>query len=467
MNESFVAELYGANFEGLRLGQWYDRPGQEVVSGAEFRARVVSKAAELRDHDVGQGQVVAIRETTPLLFAVNYLAAGSLGAVVLPIERSLTPDTEADRLRQTGAVALIDGTGFAPIAATTELTPLPAGTAQILFTGGTTGTPKAVLQTRRGMVANVRAVAEWSRYGSGDVVLGTLPLFHCYGIFWTILAPMLTNASVDAFGRFSRSAMEQDLPSPTAWPTVPAAVEMLLRSAVGERIDWSGLRFCMVGGAPSAGDLSERFRAVTGKPVLNSYGATEATSFVSAPDMATRAQEPGDVGAPAAGVLAREGTRHGEFCELELGGPAIMTGYLGDPEATARALTPDGWLRTGDLFELSAAGTIVLRGRLRAFINRGGEKIDPGTVCAAVVRHPGVSDCVAFGVPDETFGEVVGCLIESKQDLDIAQIREFLSSLLRPYEVPSVIRTVAKLPRNAVGKIAPDGARALLSTATS
>ncbi|WP_162834392.1 class I adenylate-forming enzyme family protein [Amycolatopsis circi] len=462
MDTPFIAGLFGPALAKLRVGHWYDRAENEVLAGGSLRERVRARADELRELGVRAGKVAVIRESSPLSFAVNYLAAGVLGAVLVPMERGLAPEDETRRHALVRASVVCDGRAVHALDHDRPPAALPPEVGQILFTGGTTGTPKAVLQTHRGLVANVEAVGAWAQYDADDLVLATLPLFHCYGINWTVLAPLLAGASVEAFGRLSASALARHRSAPTAWPTVPAAVEVVLRSPAARQMDWSRLRFCIVGGAPSAQDLSERFRALTGRPVLNGYGATEATSFVSAPPLQTQSQPAGDVGAPGKGILVRPGASYGDHAELEVGGPSVMAGYLDDSAATAAALTDDGWLRTGDLFERGPSGTVVLKGRLKNFINRGGEKIDPVSVAAAVAQHPAVADAVVFGLPDETFGEVVACVAEATAEIDVAQLRDFLAGLLSPYAIPSVLHLVERLPRNAAGKIAAAEVRKLL-----
>ncbi|MFD9005023.1 class I adenylate-forming enzyme family protein [Streptomyces sp. NPDC059582] len=468
MESSFIADLFGPRFEQLTLGEWHDHVQHEIVTGSVLRRRALDKAEELRDRGLRPHQVAVIREATPISFVTNYLAAGLVGAVVMPMERGLPAHDEDRRLGIARPAFLLEGDHITDTGTADARQDLPSEVAQILFTGGTTGAPKAVLHTRAGLVSNISAIIKYAQYGPGDRVLGTLPLFHCYGVNWTALAPTLTGASVDAFGRLSTSAIAHVPLAPTAWPTVPAAVERLLRSPVMGDIDWSKLRFCLVGGAPTASDLSSRFMEHTGRPVLNAYGVTEATSFVCGPDLRTSNQGPGDVGAPVAEVEVREGAVHGQYAELELGGPSVMAGYLDDPEATSHALTEDGWLRTGDLFELTPQGTVALRGRLKNFINRGGEKIDPATVAAAVNQHPSVVEAYVFGYPDDRLGEIVACLVEpdgsASQDLE-QEIRVLASELLAAYAVPTLIRIVPRLPRNAVGKVVPTTAQQLLLVA--
>ncbi|MET8128131.1 class I adenylate-forming enzyme family protein [Streptomyces sp. NPDC005231] len=465
MESSFIVDMFGPELEQLTLGEWHDHERQETVTGSVLRQRVLGRAEELRDRGLRPRQVVVVREAAPVSFVTNYLAAGLAGAVVMPMERGLPVDDEGRRLGIARPAFMLEGDHVADTRAADTRQDLPAEVAQILFTGGTTGAPKAVLHTRAGLVSNISAIVKWAEFGPGDRILGTLPLFHCYGVNWTAIAPTLTGSSIDAFGRLSTSALADVPLAPTVWPTVPAAVEKLLRSPVMGEIDWSKLRFCLVGGAPTTGGLSERFRERTGRPVLNAYGVTEATSFVCGPDLRTTEQGPGDVGAPVAEVEVRPGAVHGRYAELELGGPSVMAGYLDDPEATRRALTDDGWLRTGDLFELTAEGTVALRGRLKSFINRGGEKIDPATVASAVSQHPSVVEAYVFGYPDDRLGEIVACVVEpdgtASDDL-VAEIRALASELLAPYAVPTVIRVVPRLPRNAVGKVVPTEARQLV-----
>lgn len=466
MESSFILDLFGPRFEQLTLGEWHDHERQESVTGSALRQRALDKAEELRDGGLRPHQVVVIREAAPISFMTNYLAAGIIGAVVMPMERGLPAHDEGRRLGIARPAFVLEGDHITDTRASGPCRDLPPEVAQILFTGGTTGAPKAVLHTRAGLVSNISAIIKWAEFGPGDRILGTLPLFHCYGVNWTAIAPTLTGSSVDAFGRLSTSALADVPLAPTAWPTVPAAVERLLRSPVMGEIDWSELRFCLVGGAPTASDLSARFMEQTGRPVLNGYGVTEATSFVCGPDLRSSEQGPGDVGAPVAEVEVRRGAVHGQYAELELGGPSVMAGYLDDPEATSRALTDDGWLRTGDLFELTTEGTVALRGRLKTFINRGGEKIDPATVASAVSQHPSVVEAYVFGYPDNRLGEIVACVVESdgsESDDLVLEIRVLASQLLASYAVPTLIRVVPRLPRNAVGKVVPTEAQLLVA----
>jgi acyl-CoA synthetase (AMP-forming)/AMP-acid ligase II len=449
----------------MNRGEWHDWARGEVLSGSEIRRRVMAKVEELRDRGLRPGQLTIIRESAPVAFTVNYIAAGLLGTVLLPMERGLAADEEERRIAVTDPAAILSGPDVQFREVTGNRAELPPDVAQILFTGGSTGSPKAVMHTARGLVSNIAGIVEWTRLDHNDRILGTLPLFHCYGINWTAIAPLLTGASVDAFGRLSASAIAEAGIAPTAWPTVPAAVEVVLRSPAAQATDWSGLRFCLVGGAPSADDLSERFRALTGRPVLNGYGVTEATSFVCAPDLDDFGQGPGDIGRPVGEVTFRSGARHDGLSELELGGPSVMAGYLGDPQATAAAITCDGWLRTGDLFEVTDRGTLALRGRLKAFINRGGEKVDPGMVAAAINRHAAVHDAFVLGVPDELLGEVVACVVEAEPGTTEQDILEFARSQLAAYAVPVVVRLVESLPRNPAGKVIPTQARELLDAA--
>jgi acyl-CoA synthetase (AMP-forming)/AMP-acid ligase II len=227
------------------------------------------------------------------------------------------------------------------------------------------------------------------------------------------------------------------------------------------------LRFVLSASAALPVALAEQLERTLGVPVLQGYGMTE-TGVVAQNPLPPGRSRIGSVGLPASNefaILAEDGRRlaPGQMGEIIVRGPEVFAGYEGDPAASAEAFF-EGWFRTGDLGHVDDDGFLYIDGRVKELINRGGFKVSPSTVDAALRLHPDVEDAITFGVPHETLGEDVVAAVVVREAVDIGAraIRDFAFQKLAPFMVPSRIVVVAQLPRAASGKVKRDDIAALL-----
>jgi long-chain acyl-CoA synthetase len=346
-------------------------------------------------------------------------------------------------------------------------------TAVLQPTGGTTGTLKLAQLSHAALLANAMQVSTWMacRHGQ-ERVLTILPTFHVYGLTMGLISPIFTGSTIILVTRFSASETLDliDRYRPTQFPLVPAACDAL--SDEIERRDGiaplEGIRLCFSGAAPLPPSTAERFLRLTGVPVVEGYGLTEAAPV-------THASLPGQprpcsVGLPMPDTRVRvvdldRGERDvapAEPGELLIAGPQLMSGYYGDPEQSERALVPDEegtvWLHTGDVVRYDAEGYLSIVDRKKDMIIRSGLKIYPGKVEKLLRGHKGVADVAVIGRADAVHTqEVVAVVVPTLKPEDPRQVETELRALCRehlaPYEVPAHIEFVEKLPRSALGKL--------------
>lgn len=342
-------------------------------------------------------------------------------------------------------------------------------TAWLLYTSGSSGTPKGVLSTQRNRLAPV-AVGLVGVLGLSerDRVLWPLPLHHAMSQVVCVLGVTATGASAMLPPRFSVAEVlgelrRADTPY-TLLGGVPTTYSALLDAVRGEEGDGDGgglgapaLRGCVSGGASAGFEFRRSFEAICRAPYLEHYGSTEAGPVtMTAPGGTTAA---GSCGRVLPGTRVRvgggaDGQDAGEG-ELWVSGPGVMAGYHGRPEATAEVLR-DGWFRTGDLARIEASGELVITGRASELIIRGGANIHPSEVEAALRRLPGVADAAVAGRPHPVFGEVpVGYLVPAPGSgvLDRGSILAACRAELSVFKVPVELYEVESIPRTASGKV--------------
>jgi acyl-CoA synthetase (AMP-forming)/AMP-acid ligase II len=236
-----------------------------------------------------------------------------------------------------------------------------------------------------------------------------------------------------------------------------AMLSALLASAPEDMVPGPALRFLRAGSGPIAENLVERLERRFGVPVVTSYGMTEAHQIASSPLPPGR-RRPGSVGVATGSDVAVERDGRVERApgvegELLISGPNVMTGYWADQDPGATFV--DGWLRTGDLGHVDAAGYVWITGRLKDIINRGGEKISPSEVDATLLGHPDVVDCATFGAPDALLGEDVhaAVVLRAGHTTTPEEIRGYARGRLTPSKVPKRVLVVDALPRTPQGKL--------------
>ncbi|MET8154634.1 AMP-binding protein, partial [Actinoplanes sp. NPDC005259] len=338
----------------------------------------------------------------------------------------------------------------------------PGAVALLPYSSGTTGLPKGVLLTHTNLVTMVRQVRAVMRIGERDTVLALAPFFHVLGGIVTLLVPLAAGATVVTVAGFEPATVlgliERHRVTVTAVPP-PVAAFLAHHPAVAGR-DLSSLELLAVGGAPLPVAVH---RAVAARlpacAVAQGWGLTETTAGVCVPDRSDPAP-PGTVGRLLPNteltVVDPESGRAcgpGETGELLVRGPQVMAGYLDLPSATAEAVDPDGWLRTGDLGRLDPAGSVVIVDRLKEIIKVDGYQVSPAELEALLLTHPSIADAAVTGRPDERHGEVPVAHVVAAGPIDAAAVIEWLARRTAGYKRLAELTVVRELPRTPSGKL--------------
>lgn len=372
----------------------------------------------------------------------------------------------AERVRELApelrVIAVDPDTLDLPNATADTPTPAPDATALLMYTSGTTGNPKGVMLSQASLVANARAIAAEHELGAADRVLGVLPLYHINAFVVTMLAPLAVGGSVAMAPRFSAARFwDQALSSGCTWiNVVPTIIAILLEGEAPPRERLQHLRFCRSASSALPVEHLRAFEQRFGIGIVETMGLTEtaAPSFSNPLDPARR--KPGAVGR-ASGGEARvidatlQPVADGTTGEIAIRGPHVMQGYYKNPEATAAAFTPDGWLRTGDLGHRDADGFFFVTGRIKELIIKGGENIAPREIDEVLLRHPAVLEAAAVGLPDALYGqEILACVVlRDGMAFDETDLRAFCETHLGRYKTPKVFRLMRELPRGPSGKV--------------
>lgn len=369
------------------------------------------------------------------------------------------------------ALARVDvDTTAAPRTRSTEFPePSPESPALIVYTSGTTGPPKGAVLPRRAVAATLDALEDAWQWTGDDVLVHALPLFHVHGLILGILGPLRRGGSVRHLGRFSTDGVARELESggtmlfgvPTMYHRIAEALAEPTASG-GLAKALAGARLLVSGSAALPVHDHERIAAATGRRVIERYGMTE--TLMNTGVRADGEARPGTVGVPLRGVELRlveeDGSALAEpatIGEIQVRGPNLFTGYLNRPEATAAALTTDGWFRTGDMATLDPDGYVRIVGRKATdLIKSGGYKIGAGEIENALLDHPGVREAAVTGEPDPDLGErIVAWVVpaDPASPPPADELAAHVAAQLSPHKRPRTVRYLDALPRNDLGKI--------------
>lgn len=313
------------------------------------------------------------------------------------------------------------------------------------------------------MVASAQNIARTYQLSPSDVALCVMPLFHVHGLIGSMLATLASGGTLVVPNGFSALEFWQWLREfqPTWYSAVPTMHQMLLQRAARNRetIAAHRFRFIRSSSAPLPPVVLEQIEAHFDAPVLESYGMTEATHQMTSNPLPPAPRKAGAVGlgfGVEIGIMDEGGTLlpHGATGEVVVRGPNVIDGYEQNPTANATAFVA-GWFRTGDQGCIDADGYLVLTGRIKELINRGGEKISPLEIDDVLLRHPAVEQAVAFAVPHAMLGEEVHAAVVLRADhvATAQELREHCSATLAPFKVPRQIHILAEIPRGATGKL--------------
>jgi acyl-CoA synthetase (AMP-forming)/AMP-acid ligase II len=333
----------------------------------------------------------------------------------------------------------------------------------ILQTSGTTAAePSLIPYSHSNLAATAARVRRWFDLGASDRCLSVTPVYYCHGLTATVMAPLMSGGSVAFPANPHLVNLQEWFGSlrPTwlsAGPTMFHAILDKARADDDERIRHD-LRFVVSGGASLPLKIQTDLQTALGVPVLEHYGATEAGQISSnlPPPGPAKA---GTCGIPEPGTLKIADPKggavdSGERGEVLVRGPAVVAGYLDNPESNKTAFV-DGWYHTGDIGSLDDEGFLTLHGRLKEIISRGGEKISPREIDIALLRHPDVAEAAAFPVPHPRLGEDIAAAVVLRPGSATTgeELRRFLASELSWFKVPRRISIMSDLPKGKTGKV--------------
>jgi len=340
----------------------------------------------------------------------------------------------------------------------------PADPALLMYTSGTTGTPKGALLSHANLVAAARSVAEWHGLTPQDRCLSSLPLYHVNGQVIATVTPFVSGGSVIAPHRFHVSTWWETAEKYEAtWINmVPTILAYLLNAAEpGRTYRFPRIRFGRSASAPLPPEQHRAFEQAFGIPVIEAMGMTETSSIVFCNPQDGAKRKYGSPGIPC-GVEARivdtasgrelGANEPGEIC---LRGPTVMRSYYKSPEQTAKGFDAQGWLRTGDLGYQDSEGYYFVTGRLKELIIKGGENIAPREIDEALLRHPAVLEAASVGIPDPNYGQDIRACVVLKPGAraSVAELRAFCLTELGRYKTPREFRFVTELPKGPSGKV--------------
>lgn len=462
--------------------------GRSTTYG-DLQQQVAGLRGGLADLGIQRGDAVALACQNGRHFVVAYLAIVGIGAVAVPLNPT-SPSSELRReIAEVRAVALIaepsamaaveaiDRDAIPTVRSIVDIplldelmqhdpAPLadvaPDDLAVLIFTSGTAGAPRAAMLSHGNLLASINA-----RYGgpdqmvATDVVYGVLPPFHIFGLNVVIGVTLSFGACAVLVQRFDPSTAIDTIRERgvTVVPGAPALWQSFVQMRDLPADAFSTVRLALSGAAKLpdfvADEMSRRFGVV----IREGYGLTEASPVVTT----SVGIEPrrGSVGKAARGVEVRlvdedgEDALTGDSGEVWVRGANVFQGYLDDPEATARVLTEDGWLRTGDVGITDEDGYLYLVDRAKDLVIVSGFNVYPAEVEEVLAAVPGVADAAVIGVPHPHTGEAVKAYVVPAPGahLDEDTLIESCLDHLARYKAPSKILFVDELPRNLTGKV--------------
>ncbi len=337
----------------------------------------------------------------------------------------------------------------------------------LLFTSGTTGTPKAVIQTARMAWANAVNISQAIDLVSTDHAVNFLPLFHTAGINLYTLPVFLAGAKSTILPKFEPDQLLGLLKNQnvTQFFGVPAIYQAFSLHPDVDEIDWAALRMGC-GGAPLSEPLIQ-FYAERGGIVCNGFGMTETGPTVFLMDRQNAAHKIGSIGRAQMLTQVRlAGVPDGETGEgeLQLKGPAITPGYFENPTASEQAFTQDGWLKTGDVGRRDIDGYYFIVDRIKDMYISGGENVYPAEVERVLATHPDILESAVIGIPDTKWGEVGAAFLMARpgQEIDTGALNAWCRTRLATYKVPTQFNVLDDFPRTAAGKIRKPDLRKLI-----
>jgi long-chain acyl-CoA synthetase len=334
-------------------------------------------------------------------------------------------------------------------------------TAVILYTSGTTGTPKGAELTHSNLRTNARISGGLGNTSEDDTVLGALPLFHSFGQTCGMNAAVTVGARLSMIPRFdpgkALEIIQRD--KVTIFHGVPTMYVAILNHPERDSFDVSSLRLCLSGGASMPVEVMRGFEEAMGCKILEGYGLSE-TSPVASFNHADRERKPGSIGTPIEGVEMKvvddddNDVAQGEVGEIVIRGHNIMKGYWQRQDATEECMR-GGWFHSGDMATVDEDGYFFIVDRKKDLIIRGGYNVYPREIEEVIYEHPAVAECAVVGVPDDKLGEEVGAAVCLKEGQSVSEdeLRDYVKENVASYKYPRRIWFVDEIPKGPTGKI--------------
>jgi long-chain acyl-CoA synthetase len=472
-----------------------------VITYAELDQRSSRVANGLRSLGVDARDRIAYLGRTSGEYFELMFGAAKLNAIPVPINWRLAPREIEEILRDSEAVVLLIGEGFADAVPAREAyapqlrhvvsvddstshlhyrtwlvnhssddpdhISSPADIALQVYTSGTTGQPKGALISNLALMHHLTALGKVARIGPDAVTLASLPMFHVGGNAWALagllkgcqgaLLPETVPAEIlDTIHRLRVSVAF----------AVPAVIQMLLDAPEIECSDCSSLDTLYYGGSPITDSVLKRAIGTFGCDFVQGFGMTECGLITALgpadhdpearPELLRscgRVVPPNKVRLVDPATL--EDTPVGAVGELWVRSPMVMSGYFNRPDETAAAITADGWLRTGDAAMADADGYFYLQDRIKDMIISGGENVYSAEVENVLMSHAGVKECAVIGVPSARWGETVTAIVvvEQASRVEGDSLIGFCRERLAHYKCPTSVSFVGSLPRTSSGKV--------------
>jgi oxalate---CoA ligase len=324
----------------------------------------------------------------------------------------------------------------------------PGDVALVLHTSGTTGRPKAVPLTQRNLTRTMKNIQATYELTPIDRTYLVMPLFHVHGLLAGFLAPLASGGSVIVPNGFSARQFWDDFITYKAnWYTaVPTIHQILLKNPPPDAMP--EIRFIRSCSSPLSPKTFHELEKAFNAPVLEAYAMTEAAhQMTSNPLPHNGKRQPGSVGlgqGVEVAILDNDGNEvpQGSEAEICIRGENVTKGYLNNPKANKESFTKNSFFRTGDQGKKDKDGYVIITGRIKELINRGGEKISPIELDNVIATHPAVAEAVSFAIPSEMYGQEVGVVVVAKEgkSLDEKEIMGFVASKTAKFKVPKRVR---------------------------
>ena len=469
---------------------------QQRVTYAELGRAVAGLAKRLETAGAKRGERVILLMANSIEMTAALFAVWAAGAQVAPINPFLTPSELKKQLGDVQACAILcdqlSEEKAAQVAAQfripTQIT-LGAGgltldawkadralaldrarlpklddLALLIFTGGSTGVPKGVNHTHRGLLVScVQHLTVWPCKFGEERFLNVAPMFHIWGLGYSTLVPVFTQCTHVMIPRYDADKVVRALAEHrvTVFAGGPAPIYMgLLTSPFFAGSDLSALRYCPSGGAPCPAELHREWLEKTGQPLLEGWGMTEGAPFCL--NLYDGKRKLLSVGNPVPGTELQvvdldTGERVlplGERGELRVRGPQLMLGYRNQPEETARTLR-DGWVHTGDIGYVDDEGFVFLVDRKKDMVIVGGYNVYPREVDEVLFKHPKIREAATVGKPDPRLGEVLVAFVvlDAGVTLSEEEFFEYCKTEMVKYKRPVEVHFVEALPKTGTNKI--------------